>query len=78
MENMKEIYGKLEVSEDVLAQMVVERLDFDEEYARLVAYGIVDDLAKDIAETADPDGWSSGDVSLAVGRVLAKRLGMSV
>lgn len=37
---------------------------------------IVDDVYEDIMETADHDNWHSGDVQIAIRRVLFKRLGI--
>lgn len=39
-----------------------------------VANALQDDVMQDIAETADPDNWHSGDIDIAFGRVLKKRL----
>jgi hypothetical protein len=39
-----------------------------------VANALQDDVMQDIAETADPDNWHSGDIDIALSRVLKKRL----
>ena len=39
-----------------------------------VANALQDEVVRDIAETADPDNWHSGDIDIALGRVLKKRL----
>lgn len=36
---------------------------------------VLDDVYKDVDETADPEEWHSGDVRIAIVRVLKKRLG---
>lgn len=36
---------------------------------------ILDDVYQDVDETADPENWHSGDVRIAIVRVLKKRLG---
>ena len=48
------------------------------EYASKIANVIAEDVAKDVNETADLEEWNQDDVRLAVGRVLCKRLGISV
>ncbi len=39
-----------------------------------VANALQDEVVRDIAETADPANWHSGDIDIALGRVLKKRL----
>ena len=39
-----------------------------------VANALQDEVMEDIAETADPDNWHGGDVDIALGRVLKRRL----
>lgn len=39
-----------------------------------VANALQDEVMQDIAETADPDNWHSGDIDIALSRVLKKRL----
>lgn len=39
-----------------------------------VANALQDEVVRDIAETADHDNWHSGDIDIALGRVLKKRL----
>jgi hypothetical protein len=39
-----------------------------------VANALQDEVMEDIAETADSDSWHSGDIDIALGRVLKKRL----
>ena len=39
-----------------------------------VANALQDEVMEDVAETADHDEWHSGDVDIALGRVLKKRL----
>ena len=38
-----------------------------------VANALQDEVVRDIAETADPDNWHSGDIDIALGRVLTRR-----
>ena len=37
---------------------------------------MIDDVYEDIMETADHDNWHSGDVQIAIRRVLFERLGI--
>ena len=39
-----------------------------------VANALQDEVVRDISETADPDNWHSGDIDIALSRVLRKRL----
>ena len=48
------------------------------EYITPIAGEIAEDVAEDIYATANIEDWQNDDVSLAVGRVLCKRLGISV
>lgn len=41
-----------------------------------VANALQDEVLQDVAETADPECWHSGDVEIALARVLRKRLGL--
>lgn len=41
-----------------------------------VADALTDEVAEDVEETADPENWHSGDVEIALARVLKKRLGI--
>lgn len=40
-----------------------------------IVNAILDDVYQDVDETADPEDWHSGDVRIAIVRVLKKRLG---
>lgn len=48
------------------------------DYVGLLAYEIAEDVAKDVAECADIKNWNTCDVSLGVGRVLLRALGVDV
>ena len=48
----------------------------DSEDAYLITESIIEDVIQDVAECADAEGWHSGDVEIAVTRVLKKRLGI--
>ena len=48
------------------------------EYAGKIAEEIAKDVAIDIAESADVDGWNNCDVSLGIGRVILKSIGVEV
>ena len=37
---------------------------------------MMDDVLKDIKETADPENWHSGDIEISIKRVLLQRLGI--
>ena len=39
-----------------------------------LAEALLQDVVEDIKETADPDEWGSGDIDIALTRVLVKRL----
>lgn len=41
-----------------------------------LADAVLDDVCKDIEETADPDLWHTGDIQIAVKRVLQHKLGV--
>lgn len=60
---------------------VVERTLLDGisgDYVGLLADAIADDVAEDVSECADIKNWNSCDVSLGVGRVILKALGVDV
>ena len=46
----------------------------DSNEAGEVANALQDEVMEDIAETADPENWHSGDIDIALARVLKKRL----
>ena len=53
----------------------------DYDYAERITDAIADEVAEDIRETSDfatTGEWSYGDMGLAIGRVLCKRLGIEV
>lgn len=39
-----------------------------------IANAITDEVVEDIVETADPDGWNSEDIRIAVARVIKNKL----
>lgn len=39
-----------------------------------VANALTEEVTEDIAECADPDGWTSEDIRMGVARVLKKKL----
>ena len=41
-----------------------------------VSDALTDEVSEDVEETADPENWHSGDVEIALARVLKKRLGI--
>lgn len=41
-----------------------------------VADALTDEVVEDVEETADSENWHSGDVEMALARVLKKRLGI--
>ena len=41
-----------------------------------VSDALTDEVSEDVEETADPENWQSGDVEIALARVLKKRLGI--
>ena len=49
---------------------------FDSIDAGSVADALTDEVVEDVEETADPENWHSGDVEMALARVLKKRLGI--
>lgn len=64
-------------SKEFLNEFLYRRLLYvipDSIGASEVANALQDEVMEDIAETADPDNWHSGDVEIALGRVLKKRL----
>jgi len=75
---------------DVFGKIGIERHDFinvverslldgiSGDYVRLLAERIAEGVAEDIDECADVDNWNSCDVSLGVGRVILKALGVDV
>lgn len=46
----------------------------DSEDAGKIADAMEDDIARDIDETADSSLWNSGDIEIAMKRVLMKRI----
>ena len=51
-------------------------IGFDSIDAGSVADALTDEVVEDVEETADPENWHSGDVEMALARVLKKRLGI--
>lgn len=81
MSSKTNYFKKIGVSEDYLVALI-EGMNLNgpisQDYIGEIAQRIANDVAKDIYETADRDDWGSDDVRLAVGRVLCKRLHISV
>lgn len=81
--DIKQIYNDLGVSADYLSAMIIDKENGAEgsisrDYSKFIADEIADDVARDIHECADHEDWNIDDVRLAVGRVLCKRLGISI
>jgi hypothetical protein len=49
-----------------------------DEYAPKIFDAIAEDVAEDIKASADAENFNNDDIRLAVGRVLAKRLGIEI
>lgn len=49
---------------------------FDSIDAGRVADALTNEVVEDVEETADPENWHSGDVEIALARVLKKKLGI--
>ena len=76
---MEKIYNELGTDHDYLVDLIGNHSDsilgnLPTEYSALIAEKIADDVARDVCETADHEDWSVGDVALAVGRVLCRKL----
>lgn len=71
-------YYEDDVDADEVNGMVVNRLAniMDTSDAQKIADVIYFEVADDVADTADPQNWNSGDVDIALVRVLKKRLGI--
>lgn len=61
---------------DYLAQIDSGNGYADSESAIRINEAICKEVAQDVWDTADRNGFSEGDVHLAIGRVLCKRLGI--
>lgn len=73
-------FGKIGTERDAF-EKVVERSLLDGisgEYVRLLAERISEEVAEDVSACADVDNWNSCDVSLGIGRVILKALGVEV
>ena len=83
MESIAKIYKGIGTSKDYLVELIGAYEDsllggISRDYSKSIAEAIADDVARDVHETADHEDWNIDDVRLAVGRVLCKRLGISV
>ena len=69
-------YYEDEVDEEEIKPMIVSRLAtiMETSDAEAIADVISFDVAQDVSETADPQSWNSGDVDIAIVRVLKKKL----
>ena len=79
---MDKIYKELGTDHDYMVDLIGNHSDsilgnLPTEYSAPIAEKIADDVARDVWETADREDWSMGDVALAVGRVLCKKLGIA-
>ncbi len=80
---MNKIYKELGTDPEYLSELIGGYKDsilgeVSRDYSRLISDKIVDAVARDIYETADPEDWNMDDVRLAVGRVLCKRLRIEI
>ena len=64
-----------EVTDEIVRAELMAAMDSDS--ARIIAEAIIDDVKTDIIETADKE-FSFGDLQLAIGRTLVKRLGLEI
>ena len=75
-----DVFGKIGIERrdfiDVVERSLLDGISGD--YVRLLAEKIAERVAEDIDECADVDNWNSCDVSLGVGRVILKALGVDV
>ena len=83
MESIAKIYKEIGTSKDYLVELIGAYEDsllgsISRDYSKSIADAIADDVARDIYECADNEDWNIDDVRLAVGRVLCKRLGISI
>ena len=81
--SIEKVFNELGTTRDYLAELIGGYKDsllgaIPRDYSKPIAEKIVDAVARDIHECADHEDWSIDDVSLAVGRVLCKKLRMSV
>ena len=68
---------KKEKIRDVMEWLTAGRQLSDEYWPRIID-AILDKVAQDVDECADPDEWNEDDVRLAVGRVLCEALGIEI
>lgn len=71
----------LEINPDYLVDIIYDlniNGPISQDYIRLIAENIVEDVAQDIYETADRENWDEDDIRLAVGRVLCKKLNIEI
>ena len=83
MESIAKIYKEIGTSRDYLAELIGGYEDsllgaISRDYSKSIADAIANAVARDIHETADNEDWNIDDMRLAVGRVLCKRLGISI
>ena len=74
--NNKNISPELQVHLDIQETMKC----FSSDYSSRILSIIEDEVAADVMECSDFENgvWSSGDISLAIGRVLCSRLGIEI
>lgn len=53
---------------------------FTGDYAKILAKELIDDITLDVVKCSDFENgiWSEGDIALAIGRVLCKRLQIEI
>ena len=76
----EEAYAKLGCTRDDFCTMLLHEIEdgITSEYSAKIADAIADKVAVDVLEAADPEEWNTCDISLGVGRVLLKTLGIDV
>ena len=74
------VYDRLGCTRDDFCTMLLQEIEdgITSEYSAKIADAIADKVAVDVMETADQKEWNTCDISLGVGRVLLKTLGIDV
>ena len=74
------VYDRLGCTRDDFCTMLLHDIEdgITSEYSAKIADAIADKVAVDVMETADQEEWNTCDISLGVGRVLLKTLGIDV
>jgi len=75
---LETIENRLGITLPEFVKVMCGCIDISEDYISLIAECVAKEVMEEVCETADGKMWSAGDVRLAFGRVLCRRLNVEV